>query len=671
MASPGYRNLLKRITPLDRIALAIALLFLVVWIARIAGYSPPFAGFIEFCFFLSLGYLAYRMVVWARRRLLWGLRNRLIVAYVFIAVAPVVMLLAIGAITARMVYSQLAGYLLVQDIDRHMDVVADATESIASSLAATMPKSGAGSPGSATLSSDMQAYIAAVESDIPGLEINPNSAGRLLVAAAASQTSSPPSRENRFEGLVQNENKLWLVAEVRHGRAVVMGRAPVTPQMLESIAPYLGPIQLVMTHPASDSDTPTSILTAIGGTQYAAGRRIATTSRQLQPATSWFDNEITGVSTLDAELDSGGKILASPVFASYTARRSRLQVRFFASLGDLSSYYFELLVAIGLAFLVLEAAALVTGIVMTRTITRSVGDLYTATQYVKAGDFSHRIRVERPDQLGALADSFNGMAESVNTLVEEQRARQRLENEVSIAREVQSQLFPRKLPTLPGIELAATCRPARGVSGDYYDFIELGPTRLGIALADISGKGISAALLMASVQAALRSQLLLDPKAQESTAEIVGRVNRHLFYSTADDRFATFFFAIYDSSTRELRYTNAGHPAPICINGDKVLHLETGGTVVGVFDKFDYQEEIVRLDPGALLVVFSDGLVEPENVYGEEFGTRRLENVALRTRHESARVMTAALLTAAEEWAGTPEQADDMTVIVARLGSAQ
>ncbi len=147
MASPGYRNLLKRITPLDRIALAIALLFLMVWIARIAGYSPPFAGFIEFCFFLSLGYLAYRMVVWARRRLLWGLRNRLIVAYIFIAVAPVVMLLAIGAITARMVYSQLAGYLLVQDIDRHMDVVADATESIASSLAATMPKSGAGSPG--------------------------------------------------------------------------------------------------------------------------------------------------------------------------------------------------------------------------------------------------------------------------------------------------------------------------------------------------------------------------------------------------------------------------------------------------------------------------------------------------------------------------------------------
>src|SRR5579862_3800568 len=142
MASPGYRNLLRRINPLDRIALAIALLFLIVWIARIAGYSPPFAGFIEFCFFLSLGYLAYRVLVWARRRLLWGLRNRLIVAYIFIAVAPVVMLLAIGAITARMVYSQLAGYLLVQDIEHHIDIVADAADTAASTLNASMPKSG-------------------------------------------------------------------------------------------------------------------------------------------------------------------------------------------------------------------------------------------------------------------------------------------------------------------------------------------------------------------------------------------------------------------------------------------------------------------------------------------------------------------------------------------------
>ncbi len=669
MASPGYRNLLRRITPLDRIALAIAALFLIVWTARIAGYSPPLAGFIEFCFFLSLGYLAYRVLVWARRRLLWGLRNRLIVAYIFIAVAPVVMLLAIGAITARMVYSQLAGYLLVQDVEHHIDIVADAADTVASTLNASMPKSGATSPPPAALSSDLQAHLATVEADIPGLEVNPNSPGRLL-SAATPEMSAPSSRGNRFAGLVQSDNRLWLLAEVRHGRVTAMARAPVTPQMLETIAAYLGPIQLVMTHPAVDSDPPTSILTAIGGTQYAAGRHISTTARKLQASLSFFDYEVSGVSTLDADLDSGGKIVSAPVFASYTARRKQLDKRFFASLGDLSSYYFELLVAIVLVFFVLEVAALVTGIVMTRTITHSVANLYIATQFVKAGDFSHRIRVERPDQLGALADSFNGMAESVNTLVEEQRARQRLENEVSIAREVQSQLFPRQLPSLPGIELAATCRPARGVSGDYYDFIELGPTRLGIALADISGKGISAALLMASVQAALRSQLLLDPKTQESTAEIVGRVNRHLYFSTADDRFATFFFAIYDSATRELRYTNAGHPAPLCIGGDKVQHLEIGGTVVGVFDKYDYQEGKIQIEQGSSLVVFSDGLVEPENVYGEEFGTRRLENVALRFRHDSPKVMVNALLTAAEEWAGTPEQADDMTVIVARLGSS-
>jgi sigma-B regulation protein RsbU (phosphoserine phosphatase) len=336
-------------------------------------------------------------------------------------------------------------------------------------------------------------------------------------------------------------------------------------------------------------------------------------------------------------------------------------------LGDI---YIQLFFAVLLVFIILEAGSLVTGVVLTRTITRSVGDLYIATQYVRAGDFSHRIRVERADQLGALGESFNAMSSSIDSLVEEQRKRQRLENEVSIAQQVQSQLFPRNLPVIEGIQLGAYCKPARGVSGDYYDFLPLGATRLGIALADISGKGISAALLMASVQAALRSQLLLNPDATTSAAEVVSRINRHLFLNTSEDRFATFFFAIYDSATRTLRYTNAGHCAPMLINGEKLQRLEKGGIVVGVFEDAEYEEGVVEVAPDSVLVVYSDGLIEPENVYGEEFGTNRLENVALRNRRSSADAMVAALLVAAEEWAGTAEQADDMTVIVSRLGQA-
>jgi len=148
---------------------------------------------------------------------------------------------------------------------------------------------------------------------------------------------------------------------------------------------------------------------------------------------------------------------------------------------------------------------------------------------------------------------------------------------------------------------------------------------------------------------------------------IVSGINRHLFLNTTDDRFATFFFAIYDSDTRILRYTNAGHLPPLCIHGNTVTRLETGGTVIGIFENAVYEEGVVKLEPGTVFVAFSDGLVEPENVYGEEFGTARLRDVAVRNRSASASTMVSALLDAPEEWAGTAEQADDMTVIVARV----
>jgi phosphoserine phosphatase RsbU/P len=307
-------------------------------------------------------------------------------------------------------------------------------------------------------------------------------------------------------------------------------------------------------------------------------------------------------------------------------------------------------------------------VVLTRRITSAVADLYEATRYVRRGDFSRRVRVQKRDQLGILGESFNDMTASIGELIEEQRKRQRLENEISIAREVQGQLFPQAIPQVEGIELAAICRAARTVSGDYYDFIRLGPNRMGIAVADISGKGISAALLMASLQAALRSQALLDPNC--GTAELVTRLNRHLFHNTSDDRYATFFYAIVDSSTRTLEYTNAGHCAPIFVSDGKVSFLDVGGTVVGLFDEVKYESARIAAPPNSLLVVFSDGLTEPENVYGEEFGTQRLADEVLRQRDASPQRIAESLIDSADQWAGTPEQADDMTVVVARLFAA-
>ena len=220
-------------------------------------------------------------------------------------------------------------------------------------------------------------------------------------------------------------------------------------------------------------------------------------------------------------------------------------------------------------------------------------------------------------------------------MIEEQKQRQRLENEISIAREVQNQLFPKRLPSVPGVEMEAICKAARSVSGDYYDFIQMSPTHIAVAIADISGKGISAALLMASLQAALRSQLLTGWAARTwEPAELVSRLNKHLVRNTADDRFATFFIAVYDSATRTMRYTNAGH-LPSFLLSERAVHLDKGGMVLGVYEECTMRKILLMVPPDAVFIGYSDGLVEPENVYGEEFGMRRLQEAAVRVQGAS------------------------------------
>jgi sigma-B regulation protein RsbU (phosphoserine phosphatase) len=410
-------------------------------------------------------------------------------------------------------------------------------------------------------------------------------------------------------------------------------------------------------------------------------QQIATTERAIPKAVNPFDKLISGLVGLEVlDLDQKpGQNDPVRVIAYFTTRPSLLNRRLFSPLGDLGSAASTALLVVGAIFLVIEIGSLLTGIIMTRTITTAVDSLYTATQHVQDGDLSYRVRIPHRDQLAALGESFNSMTQSVSTLIEEQRKRQKLENELSIAREVQQQLFPHSLPKMPGIDIEAICRAARVVSGDYYDFIRISPTRLAIALADISGKGISAALLMANVQAALRSDVLRYRDAQTGsrrdqidTAEIVSHLNRHLFRNTSDERYATCFFGVYDLETRQLHYTNAGHLPPVYICGEKVRRLETGGMVVGLFSDVPFQQGAIEIEHGGMLVAYSDGLIEPENAYGEEFGTERLIDVASSNRENSPHAIAEAMVLAAEEWSGSPEQADDMTVIVMRFsGNAQ
>jgi sigma-B regulation protein RsbU (phosphoserine phosphatase) len=352
----------------------------------------------------------------------------------------------------------------------------------------------------------------------------------------------------------------------------------------------------------------------------------------------------------------------------------------------------DALIVIAAFFGFLELFAFFLAVRLNRTITQSVRDLYQGTQAIDGGDFSHRIRVTRNDQLAALSRSFNNMTASLARLLVEQREKERLQNELSIAQEVQANLFPRSTINLPMLELHGACYPARTVSGDYYDFLVFGDAGLGIALGDISGKGISAALLMATLHSAVRAyrfageQLVLEGNIAkaiaathwageeeietgemfEEPARILALLNRHLYRSTQPEKYATLFLAHYDGAHRRLIYSTGGQLPPLLLRADdSVARLDCGGTVVGLIDNVSYEQGIEKLHIGDILIAYSDGVTEPENEFGE-FGESRLLEVVRRHRHLPLEAISEQVMQSLRSWIGGQEQPDDITLVLAR-----
>jgi sigma-B regulation protein RsbU (phosphoserine phosphatase) len=325
-------------------------------------------------------------------------------------------------------------------------------------------------------------------------------------------------------------------------------------------------------------------------------------------------------------------------------------------------------------FLIVELAAAVIGVSITRSITGAVHNIYEGTARVKDGDFSHRIQVSGKDQLAELGQSFNSMTSNLERLVSVEKERERLQTELEIASEVQNQLHPKALPQIRSLRLASVCHPARMVSGDYFDYQEVDEHRLALAIGDVAGKGISAALLMATLQSALRCRLRLCTEANgtngggglPSPSRLVADLNVHLHASTSPEKYATFFFSTYDDTTGVLTYTNAGHLPPMLVRDGAVERLETNGTVVGAFPFVEYEESRLELRCGDLLVFFTDGVTEPENAYGEMFGEERLAELLRRNAALGEEEILAAVTDAVREWTSSPELQDDMTLLVAR-----
>jgi len=274
----------------------------------------------------------------------------------------------------------------------------------------------------------------------------------------------------------------------------------------------------------------------------------------------------------------------------------------------------------------------------------------------KPGGFTQ----EDVDLLG-LAAAYSASALETQMLREEAVASRLIRKELEIAHSVQQRLFPQDPPAVQGIDYSAHCRPARSVGGDYYDFIRLDKGGLFFTLGDVSGKGIAAAVLMAGIQASIRTTVL---GGVESLASLMGVFNRAIYLFSMEDRYSTLFCGLLDSSMRKLTYVNAGQVRPLLLrtNG-KMEMLDKGGLPVGLMEEAGYEQGEVMLETGDVVLCFSDGISEATNAQGEMWEEREVHRLLRQHASLRASALVEKLIAEADAFAGDAEQADDLTVV--------
>ncbi len=679
-----------------------------------AAWGQYLVGWVDFLLIVAAVLYLILAFRWVKRRILWRVRNRLIVTYVFIGVIPAVLLVAMASITLYGFAGQFAVFVVTSEIHSQLRSLESANAAVSNELAAHLERGD--KPTAESLA---------------GLKRRDPAWGRRQVCAWYAGKALPLCNESKgaaltlptfvkghFRDIVRDHGALHLrVAtslSVGSNTLTVVTSEPFDKELVGKIAADLGEITLLTPEEAlnqsrasseanpgkSDSGLHTSLsLAAPAGLSGASGQQgpIVRDNRALRPEftvgtltnpTSTFDQVVAFATPINVvDWNTGQQGAAG---AAVRTRPSVLYGHLFAALGEFVGFVAYTLIGVGVFFAIIELIALIIGTRMTRTVTAAVAQLHDATKHVDRGDFSHRIPVKSTDQLSDLARSFNSMTASIEKLILEQKEKQRLENELAIAQEVQAQLFPRQVSELESLEVHGFCRPARTVSGDYYDFLTASSHKLILAVGDISGKGISAALLMATIHSAVRAYSMEGkPQMREPVAvgavagagRVIGAwpegaevspgallslLNHQLYESTPPEKYATLFLGSYDGRSHHLTYSNGGHLPPILIGEDGAIRrLEAGGTVVGLFDNMTYEEGAVEMHPGEIFLAYSDGVTEPENDFGE-FGEARLIDLVRDNRHLPLPQISQIVTQAVDDWIGDNEQPDDVTLVLAR-----
>ena len=690
-------------TSVLRLLLASGLLYAFAWLPHDIG--DAFASLGTLTLLAALLGLLPILVRWMRWRMLWKLRNRLLVTYLLIGLAPVVLFGTLAATAAYVLSGQFANFVATAEIGKQLQKIAAGNHALAAQVAHRIE-----------YRNHDPAQMQFSDLPFPKEYLPPHNSGlqvRIFIDGKPLQPSSLPAAmelpdetlptwlsHGSFQGLAVLHQQVYFRAihrRVAAGHTVVtISSLPLSRELLGQMASGLGKITLL---PMTRSNGENLVVAVPQNSDATKDLGLGADAVLWDQSKVVLDAKESSLKTL-----TGGKLakrenlldipIDIPTFLSITGWKSGRQYTAVALVTSRPSLLYQqlfrqsvlmgtalrvALLAAAFLFAVLQLLALWMAARLSRTVTQSIADLHGATRAVDAGRLNYRIQVTRDDQLADLSRSFNRMAASLENLMKEQHEKERMDNELAIAQEVQASLFPSASLSLPQLELYGFCRPARGVSGDYYDFLPEGDTGIGLAIGDISGKGISAALLMATLHSAVRAYRLqpsgivgkdgaeeTDAPLLASPARILSLLNRHLHDSTQPEKYATLFLAHYEAATCTLRYANGGHLPPLVLCADgHVERLHHGGTVIGLLDRAQYHEGSLQLHPGDLFVGYTDGVTEPENEFGE-FGETRMMTLVRQNRHLPLPEICTKLLAAIDEWIGDKEQPDDITLVLAR-----
>jgi sigma-B regulation protein RsbU (phosphoserine phosphatase) len=498
---------------------------ILVLLAAALTYAAPASAIglvVTFAAWIAGIVVAIRLARTGVKKIIWRLRNRLIVAYAFIAMVPIVLILVLVLVSAYGLTGQIALYLINSELDRRTAILRNTGNTIAETPAERRPEV-------ILRTHDFTERMFPITSIL----VRDSAEYRY---PASSSISAPPAGWKDSSGIIVKDGQLYSWANVISGHTQVVIMAPLSQEFLSSLVPGIGQVNF-----RDFAEAPGGLESTSTGTPPAGGRPVT----RIPPKNSFIDIQVNWGSLVPVMFwnSPGHRRDVSGVLLVNTRMSAVLSTVFGnnIALGDMATGQ-----VLGLAFLItvtlfliVELVSLVIGVSISRTITSAVHELYVGTRRVKEGDFSHRIPVRGNDQLAELGSSFNTMTENLERLIVVAKEKERLESELEIAREVQSQLFPKNVPDLKTLQLTGVCNPARVVSGDYYDFIRF-DSSLAFAIGDVAGKGISAALLMAAIQSTMRMQLTAggpgmgaDGSPHLSTAMMVSRLNKQLYANTS------------------------------------------------------------------------------------------------------------------------------------------